>query len=66
MSRQILKIFGVGAASGVAAILVLIGLVLFLVPELKGYGQVALFFGIFLLIVYGLLGVVGILKRLSR
>jgi len=61
---QILKIAGIGVASGVAAILIIAGIALFLIPELKGFGRVAIFFGILLLIAYGLLGVAGILKRL--
>ena len=61
---QLLKIFGVGVASGVAAILILAGIGLFLIPELKNFGQFAIFFGIFLLVVYGILGIVGIIKRL--
>ena len=61
---QLLKIFGVGVASGVAAILILAGIGLFLIPELKNFGQFAIFLGIFLLVVYGILGIIGIIKRL--
>ncbi len=60
-----IKLVGVGAATGVAAVLLIAGIALFLIPDLKSFGQLAIFFGILLLIIYGLLGAMGIIKRLG-
>lgn len=53
-----------GGASGVAAVLIFAGIVLSQTNTSVSMGNTAIFWGIVLLVIFGILGVFGILKRL--
>jgi hypothetical protein len=57
---------GALGGTGIVAVLFIIGFVLYASGVEKGLGWVALSFAVFLAIIFGLLGIIGILKRLMR
>lgn len=54
----------IGSASGIVAVLVVLGIILYMTGVAKGIGEVAIVAGVGIGILYGLLGGVGIVKRL--
>lgn len=61
---QALKILGVGGALGIVPVLFVLGIVLILTKISISLGYLAVIASVFIGIVYAVLGVFGILKRL--